>query len=85
MHEAYQNQFRNKGRRPYFILWSPGVFFSPVLEPNFFVYAPIFKILRFGWNCLGNRKNIKIILDKGQDFNSYIKNNIRSLGKSISK
>ena len=26
------------------VLWSPGVFFSPVLGPNFYVYGPIFKI-----------------------------------------
>ena len=25
-------------------MWSPGVFFSPILGPNFYVYAPIFKI-----------------------------------------
>ena len=30
--------------RAYFFLWSPGEVFSPVLWPNFYVYAPIFKI-----------------------------------------
>ena len=30
--------------RAYFVVWSPGEVFSPVLGPNFYVYASIFKI-----------------------------------------
>ena len=45
--------------RAHFVLWSPGEVFSPVLGPNFYVYAPIFKIR--------SSKLVRIVSETDQD------------------
>ena len=45
--------------RAYFILWSPEEVFSPILGPNFYVYAPIFKIR--------SSKLVRIVSENDQD------------------
>ena len=54
---------RNEGRKAYFVLWSPGLVFSPVLGPNFFVYEQIFKIRSF--------KLVRIVSETDYDIKRY--------------